>query len=371
MMRVAINCRSILKPNLTGIGRNTSYLLNSLGKIDQENQYILYCSKRLFDSKRVLPCFPYDNFKVKEDNFGFGPRFMLGKHNIYHLPNPDDVPDHPVPIVVTIHDLIYKTYPQSHTQETIDLTHRYMQSVIKKAAKIICVSNQTRQDLHRYFDIPQTRSCVVYNGVDHEIFFKIEEQDLPAARVMLNKKGIDGPYILFVGTIEPRKNLANVLKAFALLVKKNKFQGQLVVVGGRGWKTEKINPLIEGLGIKSHVLFLGFTNDQELRILYNCAELFVYPSFYEGFGFPIVEAFCCGTAVVTSNVSSCPEIAGDAALRVDPTSEEQIADTMASILENPQLKADLQSKALKRAQEFCFMKGAREVLKVYREVYEG
>ena len=368
-MRIAIKCRSILKPHLTGIGRNSFHLLECLGLIDQTNQYALYCPKRFYDFKRPLPQFKYKNFTVKPDFFNQGPKCTIGTYDLYHIPSPDDVPDSSVPVIVTVHDLIYKTYAQSHTAETISLTARYMESIIKKAAKIICTSESTRNDLHHYFNFPKERSCLVYNGVDHDVFFQLTEEDKGIAQNMLTDKGIKGPFILSVGTLEPRKNLSNVLKAMAVLKQKKQFQGQLVVIGAGGWKMEGMQALIASLGIESQVLFLGYVSDQELRCFYNLATAFVYPSFYEGFGFPIIESFACGAAVVTSNVSSCPEIASSAALTVDPSSPEAIAQALASIVQDPILRNDLKQKALVRAKDFSFIKTAQETLKVYEEAH--
>ena len=134
----------------------------------------------------------------------------------------------------------------------------------------------------------------------------------------LRNLGIDKPYVLYVGTIEPRKNLTGLLESFALLKSRKVFQGQLVVVGMKGWMVENTGELIKKLGIGQDVIFTGFVSDEQLRQLYNMAELFVFPSFYEGFGFPILEAFCCGVPVISSNTSSCGEIAADAALTIEP-----------------------------------------------------
>ena len=367
-MRVAVNCRSILKPRLTGIGRNTYHLLDYLGRIDRDNQYLLYCPLRLLDFKRRPPHFGHINFSVKRDALGLGPARTVGRHDIYHIPSPDDVPDHPAPVVVTVHDLIYKAYPQSHTPATIALTERHMQSITARAAKIICTSASTRRDLHRFFDLPQERSRVVYNGVDHGIFYPLPAAEKSKAQAALVAQGVQGPYILSVGTIEPRKNLPNVFKAMATLKAGGQFKGKLVVIGVQGWMMEQLGPLMQDLGIKADVVFLGYVPDEELRYFYSLAEAFVYPSFYEGFGFPIVEAFCCGAAVVTSNVSSCPEVAADAALTVDPADAQAIAAAIASLLQETALKESLQAKALARAQDFSFLKTAAETLKIYREI---
>jgi glycosyltransferase involved in cell wall biosynthesis len=367
-MRIAINCRSILKPRFTGIGRTTYHLLDWLGRIDQENEYILYCQKRFFDFKRKLPSFVYSNFTIKQDSFGLGPWSSVGRHDIYHIPNPDAIPDHPAPIVVTVHDLVYKTWPQSHTQETIDLTETYMAGIAKKASKIICVSESTRRDLHKFFNIPHEKSAVVYNGVDSNIFYHLSEELKAEARVVLAEKGTQGSFILSVGTLEPRKNLPNVLKALAILKEQNRFAGKLVVIGMKGWMLQQIETLTNELGLRNDVQFLGYVSDRELCYYYNLAEAFVYPSFYEGFGFPIIEAFCCGCPVVTSNVSSCPEVAGGAAELVDPNNPESIAKAVAAIVNDRGHQEDLRRRGLLRASDFSFQKTAQQTLAAYNSI---
>ena len=364
-MRVAINCRSILLSQRTGIGRYTYHLLDHLGKIDHTNEYILHVPKRLFDFKRHLPDFSrYKNFKNRVDYWHRG----IGKSDIYHLPCPDVIGHYEGKLVVTIHDLIYKTYPQSHNPQTIELTEKYMQAIAAKADKIICVSENTRRDLHSLFNIPPEKTCVVYNGVDHHLFYPLSPQERLNAASQLKELGIDKPYILYVGTIEPRKNLAGLLESFALLKSKKVFQGQLVVAGMKGWMVENMGALIKQLGIEQNVIFTGFISDDQLRQLYNMAQVFVFPSFYEGFGFPILEAFCCGAAAITSRTSSCGEIASDAALTIDPKDTTAIANAMEQVLTDKIVKESLRQAGLKRAKEFSFLATAKKTLDIYQNM---
>ncbi len=363
-MRIAINCRSILLSQRTGIGRYTYHLLDSLGQIDHANEYLLHAPQRLFDFKRRLPDFSrYKNFKNCIDYWHRG----IGKSDIYHLPCPGVIGPYSGKLIVTIHDLIYKTYPQGHMPQTIELTEKYMQAITAVADKIICISENTRRDLHSFFDIPFEKSCVVYNGVDRHLFYPLSSQERLNAASQLKALGIDKPYVLYVGTIEPRKNLTGLLESFALLKEKKVFHGQLVVAGMKGWMQERREELIKKLGIGRDVIFTGYISDGQLCQLYNMAEVFVFPSFYEGFGFPILEAFCCGAAVITSQTSSCAEIASDAALTVDPKDTTAIAQAMAHVLSDKVLKGSLSKAGLKRAQNFSFLDTARQTRMVYED----
>jgi len=214
------------------------------------------------------------------------------------------------------------------------------------------------------------KTCVVYQGVDRNIFHRLEADEEKQAQQFLREKGINGPFLLFVGTIEPRKNLLNLIKAFALLKQEKAFEGKLVVAGMKGWMQDDLFTMIAREGLTNDIIFLGYLSDFELCALYNKTEIFVFPSFYEGFGFPILEAFLCEAAVVTSKTSSCGEVAQDGAVLIDPNSFEDIAKGIKKILNDTSFASQLKEKALRRAQNFSFEKTAQETLSVYREVYE-
>lgn len=370
-MHIAINCHSFSKAQFTGIGRYASSLVEFLSQIDSVNEYSLYTTRGAGQIKERVSLNGATNFLVRLDWLKKGIGKTIKCPHIYHAPAPESVPHWDAKLVVTVHDLIYKTYPQGHTEETLALSEQHFQSFASKAAKIICSSQNTQNDLHKYFPQTEGKTCYIHQGVNKGIFYPLAEERKGQAREVLAKNGIRDPFLLFVGTIEPRKNLKGLLEAFARLKQKKLFDGKLVVIGMAGWKTEGIKELIEKLGINGDVVFLGFVSNDDLRVFYNLAEVFIFPSFYEGFGYPIVEAFSCGAAVVTSNISSCPEIAGEAALTADPNDPEAIAMTIARILQYPALKESLRRKALERAGEFDNLKTARETLRVYNEIYQN
>ena len=367
-MIIAINCRSFLNRNYTGIGRYTLNLVQSLSEIDDEDEYWLYAQKKYFDFKRQIPKVSAKNFQVKVDWLGKGIDKTLQQADIYHSPSPDFINIHHAKVVVTVHDLVYKKYPQGHTPQTCETTDQQLIRIVEQAAKIICCSKNTLHDLCEYFPSAKNKVCLVYQGVDKNTFFPLLEPEKAAAEKALEKKGIKRPFILFVGTIEPRKNLQNLLLAFSELKAQRKFAGRLVVVGMKGWMIEGLEQVIEKFKLKGDVIFPGYVTDKELRYFYNLTEVFVFPSFYEGFGFPIVEAFSCGAPVVTSNISSCPEIAQDAALTIDPYNPSDIGKAIMRIIDDKALRESLRNNALKRAGEFSFIRNAQETLAVYKGV---
>ena len=368
-MRVAINCRSFLKKQNTGIGRYSFQLIRHLSRIDPVNQYTLYSPKWFWDRKRTSPAVPASNFSIQNDPLMRGAQNVLKGIDIYHTPTPEIVTMKGAKIVVTVHDLIHKAYPQGHTPETIRLTEECLQSSLKKADRVICISNSTKADLVKYYSVASDKVKVVYMGVDRGVFYELSPRERQAAQSVVRSKGIDGKYILFIGTIEPRKNLSNLLKALSILKRKVGSIPKLVVIGMKGWMNADLVLLIKDLDLKEDIAFLGFLTDDDLRCFYSLAEVFVFPSFYEGFGFPIIEAFSCGAPVVTANVSSCAEIAGEAALKVSPDSEAEIADALRRVLEDPALSRAFRVKGLARAKDFSFTKTAQETLNIYQQLY--
>jgi len=367
-MRIVFNCRSFLKKQKAGIGRYAFNLVRSLSELDEENEYHLYVPKGIFDLRKRTPRFSGRNFIVKRDWFRRGVASSLGGADLYHAPSPEILPEFSGKIIVTVHDLIYRRYPQGHTPETRAATDRQMASLVERADRMICCSHHTAKDLQELFHVPEERIRVIHQGVDRSVFYPLDEKERDLARSCLNRKGLKEPFFLFVGTLEPRKNLKNVLKAFAGLKRGEKFSGKLVVAGMKGWLQEDLKEEVKGSGLRlEDVVFSGYVTDTDLRYLYNLAAALVFPSFYEGFGFPILEAFCCGTPVVTSQTASCPEIAGDAALLVSPDDVSSIREAMARVGEDKGCAAELIRKGFRQAEEFSFTRTAQQTLGVYEE----
>lgn len=370
-MHIAINCRSFLTKNYTGIGRYASQLVRSLASLDHDNHYALYVKKRLFDQKRKAPQITASNFSTVVDYFNQGPQRLLKKIDLYHSPGPDVIRMDHTKVVVTIHDLVYKAYPQGHTQDTLRLTDEQVHSFLPTVSKLICVSQNTKNDVMKFFNVDEHKLTVIHHGVDQGVFYPVAEDDRRKAQAYLQGSGIIQPYILYVGTIEPRKNLKNLFLAFKRLKDKNKWQGKLVVAGMMGWKTGQILDELARFNLRDDVIFLGFVDDEKLRYLYSLARVFVFPSFYEGFGYPLIEAFSCGAAVCCSTTSSCPEIAAEAALFFDPENVEQMAQRIDEAVDDESLNNKLRQKAMMRAQIFTLEKVARETMRVYQEVYKS
>jgi glycosyltransferase involved in cell wall biosynthesis len=270
----------------------------------------------------------------------------------------------PCPLVVVIHDVIYKRYPRYYPGPWRLYLNFSMSIIARTAARIITDSESSKRDVARYYDVPLTRIRVVYLGVDRQ-YHKMDSKR--ANTYIRDKYGLSRPYVLCVGAQEPRKNVPRVLQAFALLSGSLR-SSHVVVAGVKGSATEEIVGTAETLGIRSQVRFLGYVPTEDLPALYNSASLFVFPSLYEGFGLPVLEAMACGTPTVASNTSSIPEVCADAAILVDPLDVTAMAQAMEHVLVDDDLRRGLVARGLERARHFTWDRTARETLAVYREL---
>lgn len=267
--------------------------------------------------------------------------------------------------VLTVHDLTPILFPEMHTRET-NMTWRSSLKFIKNRTSVmICVSESTKNDCIKLLNIPEKRLRVIPLSADEQ--YKPLKNKKQIHDELKQEYNIDFPFILFVGTLEKRKNVPTLLKSFYKL-KKSKVEHKLVVVGGKGWKYTKIFDLIEELNLKNEVIFTDYVSDEYLVKLYNAADLFVYPSLYEGFGLPPLEAMACGCPVITSNTSSLPEVVGDAGIMINPNDIDGLTESMLKILTDNQLREEMSRKSLERAKIFSWKKTAKETWKVYEDV---
>lgn len=364
-MRIGIDIRSTLKKK-TGVGYYTINLVNSLARIDGANSYCLYSRIRPFGRSKQLPPLPGSNFCHRVDYSGRGPKKALKEVDLFHTSSYDLLPPNGANFVVTVHDLIPKSFPQGHTKDAIRRMEEGLVSTLERADKIIADSQCTKSDLFKWLRVKEEKVRVIYPGVDQE-FSPVEgKKDLYICLKI--KYNIDFNYILYVGTIEPRKNLKGLIRAYKILKSQHNVTHRLVISGMKGWMYQEVFDLVKELNLSSDITFTGYVPKEDLVTLYNLADVFVYPSFYEGAGLPILEAFACGVPVVTSNCSCMPEIAGEAAVFVDPHEPKEIADGVLKALKDEGLRSHLKEKGLLRAREFSWERTAREMLEVFEEV---
>jgi glycosyltransferase involved in cell wall biosynthesis len=382
-MHIGIDASRVTVAERTGTEHYTFELLAALAQIDRQNRYTLYCNQ---PPAALPPLGP--NFSLRHIPF---PRLWthvrLSAELALHPPDVLFVPAHVLPLgvplrrrmrtVVTIHDMGYMRFPESHTPSQRRELRLSTKWSARNAGRLIAISNTTRDDLVRYADAPPEKISVVHHGVSPR-FQPIEDPNLIASTQA--KYGITPPYFLYVGTIQPRKNLARLLEAFASASRDWGLgigsavpnpqspipDPQLVIAGKHGWLTSEIERQSTQLfGPDSPaVRFTGYIADADLPALLSGALAFVFPSLYEGFGMPLLEAMACGTPVLASATSALPEIAGDAALLIDPEDTAAIADGMARLASDAVLRDDLRARGLARAAQFTWERCATETLAV-------
>ena len=346
--------RAFLKDR-TGIEEYSFQVIKHLVQEIKNDQVILYVRK----NKKIDFEIP-KNWKIKTINFYYlWTQVGLSLEMFFHPVDVLFIPAHTVPIihpkntVVTIHGLEYEFCPEAYSfWEKL-----YMRCSIRKSSQwaktIIAVSENTKKDLINLYKIPERKISVIYNGFDNEFLASNTVHEIP-----------DTKYLLFIGRLEERKNVIGIIKTFEILKEQYKVPHKLFLAGKPGFGYEKIKKEIANVNCTKDIIELGFVNKNKKIEFLEKADVFLFPSFYEGFGLPILEAQATGVPVVTSNVSSVPEVANGSALLINPNNAEDMADAVYKIISDESFKKDLIKKGLKNVQRFSWEKCAREIAKL-------
>lgn len=387
-MKIAFDC-SLVPGQRGGVGQYSYQLARAFERVDAENSYTLFVLARMdkkLESRRLgLP--DKGNFRVvvKRTPVPFqllhlgrslpvlrphAREYMLGgiEADIVHS-NSFIVPEFRgsrKKVVVTVYDTSVMSHPECHRKMNIMHCARGIKEAVERADSIIAISEHTKRDIIKYFNAPEELITVTHLAAGPEYREVRDKAALAAAKAKYN---LPEAYVLFIGSLEPRKNIKGLLKAYSMVPTKLRKEFPLVIAGGKGWMNSDIPSLVEGLGINESVRFAGYIDGQDISAVYSGASVFAYPSLYEGFGLPILEAMSCGAPVVTSKTSSMPEVAGDAAVVVDPLSAGELAFALETVLEEEGLRADMKKKGLARAAAFSWDRCAQETLEVYRKVF--
>lgn len=363
--KILVDSISLLFP-LTGIGRYTYEVSKQL---EEDNSLLIeyfygYYSKKLIKPSSSKEIKGLKSFISKKPMIKKIVRKILlsyvhlfsKSYELYWQPN--FIPNSGIKakkIVTTVHDFSFILYRDFHPKERIEYIEKYFFNNLDRSDMIITGSEYTKREILKYTKFKEDKIVVIYHGIDHNLFKVYQKIEL----------GFDLPskFILSVGSIEPRKNLLRLLKAYQGLPLEIKDEYKLLLVGFSGWENSEIISLIKEL--EEYVQYLGFISDEELAQVYNLATLFVYPSLYEGFGLPVLEAMACGTAVVSSGLSSLPEVGGDAPLYCDPYSITDIQEKIVSTLADSSKRDSMVEKGLAQAQKFSWQKSAQEHKRVF------
>jgi len=274
-------------------------------------------------------------------------------------------PRMPCPTITTIHDVSFKRLPEFFTLKDRLILNWSTKRASKKAVRVIVPSQHTKEELVGLYGIDPGKIAVTYEGVDKQF----QPMDRTTAIGLISEKyGIQPPFVLTLGVIQPRKNLGRLIEGFAALKGNVESEHKLVIVGKQGWKEADLQGRIKALGLANDVIRTGYVPYEDLPALYSAADVFVYPSVYEGFGLPPLEAMACGTPVITGDRSSLPEVVGEAGVMVDPYDPDAFAKAMAKVLSSESLRAEMRTRGLSQASKFSWDKMASETLEIYREV---
>jgi glycosyltransferase involved in cell wall biosynthesis len=378
-MRIVTNAIPLLSPR-TGVGQYVYNILKRLEIIDNINEYTYfygYFSDKLIDETcnlvpsthrlkkflRSVPglgcCLSGIKGRVAQLNISIK---KLKEFDVYFEPN--FIPISEIKArkkVVTIHDLSFRLHSHWFPTEENHLFNQQFDRELPKIDSFITVSNYVKQEMIENLCLEGKQISVVYNGYNESIFRIYEPKVIQQT---LDKYGISGPYILFVGTVEPRKNIVSLLKAYRELQPQIIKDFKLVIAGGSGWLNDDVYNFVNDEALRNSVIFTGYVTDLEIAHLMNGATVFVYPSFYEGFGLPPLEAMACGTPVIVSNTTSMKELYQDVAYLIDPYDYITIAEGLKTVLNDNSLQEDLAEKGVRYAEIFSWEKSAIETLNV-------
>jgi glycosyltransferase involved in cell wall biosynthesis len=354
-----------------GLGRYAQELLLALAVTDGQNEYVVFYNNPA--TARVDPTL--ERFPKITTPLSYKPwRLSAMLAHFARIPQDPLFPgvdlfhatDHLLPYfrriksVFTLHDLIFLFHPETHKPLNRWFLTLMMPRFLRAADAVIAVSECTKRDAIRFYGIPEEKITVIYEGVNPR-FRPASPEAIAAVRARYN---LPEHFILYVGTIEPRKNLTALLEAFHHLLATHDLR--LVFVGKKGWLYEGFFRRLRELGLEDRVIFTGYVPDEDLPAIYSAADLFVFPSLYEGFGLPVLEAMACGTPVVCSNTSCLPEVAGDAALLVDPADVRALAGAMERALTDEALRVTLRARVMGKARGFTWEQAAQKTLMVYQ-----
>ncbi len=378
-MRIGINALFLIPGKVGGSEVYLRNLICHLAKIDRRNEYILFTNRE-----------NYGTFQLSQPNFkevlcpikaSFRPAralweqfilpFQAKKYRIEVLHSPG----YTAPLlafcrsIVTIYDMNCFHCPEDFSKLTTFFLKLLVTLAARRSDKIITGSRNSKKDIVQILEISESKTSVVYGAASSHLSALIAIES-KATRKPRQRYGINNRFILTVSVSHPHKNLHRLIKAYDILCKKHQVDCQLVIVGAKGRAQPALVSLVKKLSLGKRVIFTGWIPNEDLSFFYSQADLFVLPSLFEGFGIPILEAMAHGTAVVSSNSASLPEVAGRAALLVDPHNVEKIAEAMHRILTDETLRASLIKKGFNRASQFSWEKTARQTLEVYKRVCE-
>lgn len=379
--RIGIDITSAVSQG-AGIGRYTRELVTALLEADTITSYSLFYAKR----PSALPVpnpipraanATYHEAPLSERwlhrlwyrlNVPLTVQRFTGTVDLFHSPDFVLPPvGNNIPTLLTVHDLSYLHFPETFTPALVAYLNKLVPTSVDRATHVLADSKATKRDLIAYYSVPADKVTVLYSGVSALFVPERSEKRLRAVR---EKYALgQQPYVLSVSTLQPRKNYQLLIRAFKAVAEQRAHN--LVIAGGKGWLHEEITAEITRQDLEDRVLLIGFVDDIDLPALYSGASLFAYPSLYEGFGLPLLEAMACGVPVLNSNASSLPEVVGEATLQLEPHEEQAWSETMLSLLDDSTKRASMVAAGFMQARQFTWDRAAQELKAIYTRLLDG
>lgn len=381
-MKIAFDAQLLFEKEKTGIGWTAENIIKYM-VLNSNNDYILnyFSARKSKDKRQITESYAKLGYNIKKcgwfhnviyrriwNNIALPYSLFFGKQaEITQFFNYDIPPGVHGKAVTFIYDMVYKVYPDTVSKKTMDMLNYNINVTCKRADHIITISEFSKSEIIKYLDIPSDKISVMPCGVDLNIY----RPDYTSKEVefTIEKYNINDEYILYLGTLEPRKNIERLIEAYNLLKKSYARKvPKLVIAGKKGWMYDKIFHLVEELQLKSDVIFTGYVNSEDIPMLFQGAKLFVFPSIYEGFGMPPLEAMACGTPVMVSNQASIPEVVGEAGYYINPYNVNDICDAMKTLIESNELRMRLREKGLLRAKNFTWNSSVIRLMDIYNKI---
>ena len=371
-MKIGIDARAAKWYRGTGIGTYTYQLINSLNKVDFINEYLLFTAENYnnhidFKNNFFLSPIKESNSSNFWDEVNI-PNMLNGKDiDIYHVPqNGVGLPiEKKCPFIITLHDTIPIHMPETVGDRYLEIFTTKMKSIVENSDGIITVSEFSKEDISKDFNYPKEKIFVTYLASEN-IYKPIDK--VIASSILKKQYSLPNNYILYVGGFSPRKNILGLIKAYSKLPKNIRESHNLVIAGNKGKSYELYKECAEEYNVDNHAIFPGFISMEYMPYLYNAASLFVYPSFYEGFGLPPIEAMACGVPVIASNVTSIPEVLDDAAVLFNPNDIDELSSKLYEVLMDENIKQELIHKGFIKNNSLSWKKTALDTLKAYKTI---
>ncbi len=369
-MRIGIDARKL---HDFGIGTYIRNVLRQLARLDDHTEFVLLC--RPGDAAALTSL--GENFRPVAEtagNYSIAEQLTIPLAlkregvSLFHAPHYVLPPLVPCRSVVTIHDCIHLMFPQ-YLPNRLALTYARASIAMaaRRATRVLTVSESSKRDILRFVDVEPSKIDVIYNAYDERFGVEPREEDVERVRERFQ---LHDPFVLYAGNVKPHKNLERLIDAFQVVRKRGVDNLKLVLIGDDISRYAALRRAVHRHQLHQHVRFLGFVPEETLAVMYRLASVFVFPSLYEGFGLPPLEAMASGTPVVTSNLSSLPEVAGDAAMLVDPYDPEAIAGGVYRVLTDAALRHSMRARGIERARQFSWEQSVRRVHDIYQKVLD-